>query len=430
MTLLTVVLSSLLLAPADEAQARLDAAAVAYAKGDLSGARAEVDAALSVDADNPDALLAAARLARKAGEPEVAITHLTRLLELDSDDDDARYELALAQAEVGESASAGTTLDALIAREPQRTDALDARSRLSAGDDIDGTDTGGLRPLARLGLGMSYDSNVQLASSNVPASIDRSTPTVDVEATGGITYGRATQLQGARPFTLLARVTNQTSIDGDEALRGVVPSTIGLIAQGQHKIGDYQLAIDMRYSEIFVDSFGTHVQRLLAPSVWAARGYGRQIFRLLGGVEYRDTATGSTIAAPDNVTYELALRDTIRLAPVQLIVDLRGAINKATGSAGTDAQPLVDYKEVAGFVYAWVPVCGGFSAFGLGEVAGRAFDANDIKEVGYRAEVGARYAFNVFELHTEYSFMRNVSDDGGRTFSRHIVSAGVRFWYQ
>ncbi len=426
MTMLAAVLSSLLLAPAADAQAHIDAAALAYAKGDLGGARAEIDAALSVDADNPEALLVAARLARKAREPEVAVTHLVRLLKLDGDDDDARYELALAQAEVGESVTAGATLDALLARDPQRADALGARARLTAGDDIDGTDTGGLRPLARLGLGMSYDSNVQLASSSVPASVDRGTPTVDVEAVGGITYGRASQLQGARPFTLLARVTNQTSIDGDEALRGVVPSTLGLIAQGQHKIGDYQLAADMRYSEIFVDSFGKHVQRLLAPSIWAARGYGRQIFRLLGGVEYRDNARDVSIA--DNVTYELALRDTIRLAPVQLIVDLRGAINKAAGSSAPAA--LVDFKEVAGFVYAWVPVCGGLSAFGLGEVAGRAFDANDIKEVGYRAEIGARYAFNVFELHTEYGFMRNVSDADARTFSRHIVSAGVRFWYQ
>ncbi len=426
MSLLTLVLSSLLSAPADDAQARLDAAQIAYAKGDIAKARAEVDSALSVDGDNPDALLAAARLARKAGEPEVAATHLARLLGLDPDDDDARYELALAQAEIGQRDAASATLNALVARDPQRAEALDARARLSAGDDIRGTDTGGLRPLARLGLGMTYNSNVQLASSQVPAAVDRSTPTIDVEAVGGITYGRATQMQGARPFTLLARVTNQTSTDGDDALHGVVPSTIGLIAQGQHRLGAFQLALDMRYTEIFVDSFSQHVQRLLAPSVWAARATGRHVFRFLGGVEYRDTADGVTVAGPDNVTYELALRDTMRLAPVQLIVDVRGSINKASDN---DAQALVDFKELAGFAYAWVPVAGSLSAFGLGEAAWRSFDAGDIGEKTFRTEIGARYGFDVFELHAEYGFTRNVSDRDARTFNRHVVSAGVRFWY-
>ncbi|MEZ0313345.1 MAG: tetratricopeptide repeat protein [Myxococcota bacterium] len=427
MTFLTLVLSSLLTAPADQAQARLDAAQVAFAQGDLDLARAEVDAALSVDADNPDALLAAARLARKAGDPDTAARHLARLLELDPDDDDARFELALAQAEVGQRDAAGSTLDALVARDPQRAEALAARARLSSGDDVRGTDTGGVKPLARLGLGMTYDSNVQLASSQVPSTVDRSTPTIDVEAVGGITYGRADQLQGARPFTLLARVTNQTSTDGDEALHGVVPSTIGLIAQGQHRFGAFQLALDMRYTEIFVDSFSQHVQRLIAPSVWASRAMGRHVFRFLGGIEYRDTEDDVTIAGPDNVTYELALRDTMRLAPVRLILDLRGAINKASDNT---VQALVDFKEVAGFAYAWVPVVGSLSAFGLGEVAGRAFEAGDVKEVTYRTELGARYGFDVFELHAEYGFMRNVSDRDARTFNRHVVSAGVRFWYQ
>ncbi len=427
MTLLTLLLFSLITAPADEAQARLDAAQVAYAQGDLDAARAEVAAALSVDADNPDALLAAARLARKAGDPDTAVTHLGRLLQLDPDDDDARYELALAQAEVGARDAASSTLEALVARDPQRAEALDARARLSSGDDIRGTDTGGVKPLARLGLGMTYDSNVQLASSQVPSNVDRSTPTIDVEAVGGITYGRADQLQGARPFTLLARITNQTSTDGDDALQGVVPSTIGLIAQGQHRFGAFQLALDMRYTEIFVDSFGQHVQRLLAPSVWAARAMGRHVFRLLGGVEYRDTERDVTIAGPDNVTYELAVRDTMRLAALQLVLDLRGAINKASDN---DVQALVDFKEIAGLAYAWVPVVGSLSAFGLAEMAGRTFDTGDVGEVTYRTELGARYGFDVFELHAEYGFMRNVSDREARTFNRHVVSAGVRFWYQ
>ncbi len=427
MTLLTLVLSAALTAPADEAQARLEAATVAYGQGDLDGARKEVDAALSVDADNADALLAAGRLARKAGDPDAAVIFLGRLLQLDPDDDDGRYELALAQAEVGQRDAASSTLDTLVARDPQRAEALDARARLATGDAVRGADSGGVKPIARLGLGMTYDSNVQLASSQVPSNVDRGTPTIDVEAVGGITYGRATQLQGARPFTLLARVVNQTSTDGDEALHGVVPSTIGLIAQGQHRFGALQLALDMRYTEIFVDSFSRHVQRLLAPSVWGARAMGRHVFRVLAGLEYRDTEQDVTITGPDNVTYELALRDTMRLAAVQLVLDLRGAINRASDN---DAQALVDFKEVAGLAYAWLPVVGRLSAFGLAEVAGRTFDTGDVGEVTYRSQLGARYGFDVFELHAEYGFMRNVSDRDARTFNRHVVSAGVRFWYQ
>ncbi len=71
---------TLLSAPADEAQARLDAAEAAYAHGDVRAARHEVDEALAIDPQNTDALLLAARLARRTGEPEVAIQRLNELI--------------------------------------------------------------------------------------------------------------------------------------------------------------------------------------------------------------------------------------------------------------------------------------------------------------------------------------------------------------
>ncbi len=431
MTLFVVVLT-LLSAPADEAQSHLAAAEDAYAHGDVRGARHAVDEALAVDPQNTDALLLAARLARKTGEPEVAIQHLNQLIALDPDDDDARYEMALAHAEVGDKAAAGSALDGLLAREPQREEAVTAKARLTSGSQIEGIDPGGLRPLARVGLGMTYDSNVLLASNVVPTNTGHSTPTVDVDAAIGFTVGHASQLNGMKPLTLIARLTDQTSTESSATIRGVVPSTLGLIAIGLHRFGDYQTALDLRYTELWVDSFADHIQREVAPTVWAARTLGAHTLRALAGLEYRKSANVTGVAGPDNITYEGALRDSINLHPVQLIVDLRGDINKGTGDvpqtdSGNNAG-LVGFKELAAMAYAWTPIVSTLSAFGLGEVTGRKFDS-DLKETTWRAELGVRYAFDVFELHGEYEFMKNVSN-AARSFDRNLVSVGIRYWYQ
>ncbi len=65
-------------------------------------------------------------------------------------------------------------------------EAVTAKARLQSGERINGTDTGGIRPVARVGLGMTYDTNVLLASNVVPTSTDHSTPTIDVDAAGWV----------------------------------------------------------------------------------------------------------------------------------------------------------------------------------------------------------------------------------------------------
>lgn len=436
-----LVLLTVIAAPADDSQRYLEAAEASFAHGDVENARKEIDQAITADPQNPDALLAGARMARRTGNPERAVELLNQILKLDQYDDEARYELVLAQAELGDRTAATATVDSLLARAPQHDAGLAARAAITSGDKVNGTDTGGFRPVARVGLGASYDSNVLLASSAVVASSDKGTPTIDVDAAAGFTLGRKSQLNGARPFVLLARLTNQNSTSGNSALHNFVPSTVGVIALAQQRAGDFQLAFDGRYNELFVDGFSEHVQRSFAPSVWAARVFGINTLRLLGGLEYRNNdrdaggavGSGNSFAGRDNITYEAAIRDTLNLHPVQLAIDIRGSINKGVG-AGSEADnaSLVGFKEAGGFVYAWAPIVKTLSAFALAEVIGRKFDSNTQRgEITYRGQAGARYGIDAFELHAEYTYMNNDSrgEDSQRSFTRHVVSGGVRYWY-
>ncbi len=79
--------------------------------------------------------------------------------------------------------------------------------------------------------------------------------------------------------------------------------------------------------------------------------------------------------------------------------------------------------------YVWTPIVSSLSAFALGELTGRKFDSELKERTTWRAEAGARYAFDVFELHAEYQFMKNVSN-AARSFDRNLVSVGIRYWYQ
>jgi tetratricopeptide (TPR) repeat protein len=87
---------------------------LAYARGDLAGARAAFEAALALDPEQPEARFNLANLILEAGDLELAVAELRRVLQSAPDFGDAHYNLAVALGRLGGRAQARAHLERYI----------------------------------------------------------------------------------------------------------------------------------------------------------------------------------------------------------------------------------------------------------------------------------------------------------------------------
>lgn len=400
------------------------AAAAAVAQADEASALALVEEALRVDPQHAEALFAAAKLARRGGRVPDAVAWLRQLLALDANDDEARYELILALRDLADGDAAHGVLDELLDRQPQHLDALRLKADWDRGELSAEVGRGSsLRPVMRVGLGAVYDSNLALDATGVPETSRRQAGLLDLDFVAGASYDA-----GALPLTLMARLTHQNAFADREQVGQFIPSTVGLTAIARRALGPVMATVDLRYAEVFVDSFAEHRLRLVAPSLAGEYAWGRaHTLRALTGAELRQPF-GDPLT-PANTTVKAGLRDSMRFGGLGLVADVTLRRNVQTGEPEREpASELVGFDEIAGLVYAEYQLLDWLAVLGFVEVAGRRFDAG-FAETTSSAQLGLQIPFDTLELHAEYQFTHNDSRPA-RELDRHQVSAGVRVWYE
>ncbi|MEZ4270927.1 MAG: tetratricopeptide repeat protein [Myxococcota bacterium] len=387
----------------------------------LSQAQAALRVALALDSDNVEALLAAALVAMQLKEYSVAIKHLEHVLTLDFYDDNARLYLAQAQALAGNTQHAQDTVQSLLQRHPENSYATHLQAELER-PSPERQDH--WKPLVRGGVDVGYDSNLSLASGAVEEVSQIEAASLGADLVIGTAINRR-----ERPLTLLSSVSFRTGLNDRDNSENFLPSTVGLTAIGRHMVGPITLGLDLRYRELFTESFGNHRERLLAPSLTGAwQVHTAHRLRLLFGSDFRQPDDLPTV--DNTVTLNLSLRDTMTLGRLELAAEVGGRRNMAQLSTS----PLLptpsydpSFSEVNASLYGVFNTAEKLDLFALGRVEGRRFD-DEPEETTYRSQFGLRYTVAGVELHSEYSFSKNVSNSV-RSYSRHSVGVGVRYWY-
>lgn len=112
--------------------ARIGAARVLEAKGDLAAARAELTAGIDKAPTNLFLLLSRGNLARKAGDSKAALADFERAVHLKSDNVPALYQYGLALLADGQVPQAAATFDRLLQVAPKSPEGYYGRARVFA----------------------------------------------------------------------------------------------------------------------------------------------------------------------------------------------------------------------------------------------------------------------------------------------------------
>ncbi len=410
---------AILVAGAADAPALLEQAAQAVAAGDLAGAADALGRVLAADPDHVEALEAAALLKSESGALSEARALLERLLKLDPNHDDARLALAKLLWRAGLSAPAEAKVSEVLARHPQHEPALALRRNLQSG--VPAPRASRLAPQTRVGLAALVDTNLSLDPDGVERA-SKLASLAELQASGGFA---SPTLSG---FALLASAVPLR----DAAVLGeLAPTRVAVDLTARYPSAGFEVAVDLRYTELFANAFSTHLQRTVAPSAYGTLQLSPfHHLRLLAGADLRQPV--ADFGAPSFMP-TASLRDTWRLGPVTLTSDVTGRLSRAAGSPAEDTLLRSDFDEAALAMAA---------SFALGEVVtldalvegqGRHFRdapaAADLKETTLFAFLGARYTMHHIELHAEYAFTKNFSH-ALYTYDRQQVSVGVRTWYE
>ena len=92
-----------------------------------------------------------------------------------------------------------------------------------------------------------------------------------------------------------------------------------------------------------------------------------------------------------------------------------------------DPADIEDFDEFNATLYGEIPFTEKMELFAMGNYARRNISGGPT-ENAFLALGGARYNLGVIEVHGEYAFTKNDSNDL-RTFTRHQVNLGLRYWY-
>ncbi|MBI5511928.1 MAG: tetratricopeptide repeat protein [Deltaproteobacteria bacterium] len=421
MTLTVVVLlASIGAAPADAAESLL-AAERALSAGDLEQADRALAAALAADPENVDALQAAALVALQLGDAARAVALLERALALDPNNDDARIELARALAQGGDLAKSRATIAAVLERHPRLISALSLDKEIRAGAVSAPSRPSPWRFSGRAGLSTLYDSNISLDAGRSRDVSHQRAALLDQEAAAAVGHAA-----GPLPATLFVQLRNTTPLSNQDIARKLAPSIVLAGLVGTHAIGDLSLGVDARYQELFTDGFGTHLQQLLSPSLFAGYRVAGQDLRLLVGVERRRPygVFGSDLS----LTTKATLRDTLALGALSLTVDVAGRRDRSGAANTAGAELRTDFDELDATLYAEYAAFSHLAAFVAADLQARKFDTG-LKESTYNGLAGGRYELGLVELHAEYSFTKNLSD-ALHSYDRHQVTFGVRAYYE
>lgn len=424
--MISLLLVLLAAAPAESTQTLVERANAHMAAGNFAAAADALNQALATDPDDVDILYAAAMAAERSGRTE-ALTLLEHLLALDPNADEARLQLALVQWRRGNTAAANQAVAYVLARHPDLPAAVAVQQQIAAAP------AGPPSPWqlnGRLDLALGYDSNLGLATTALPQASRRGVGVGLVDIAVGTSYRT-----NSRPFAAFARLTSLQPLNDRAQSAPNAATVVGLGAIGRHYVSDIETVLDVRYDEVFTDSFGQHRERIIAPTLSGAMPVGPlQRLRLLLGGDYHgvfsspEAIDGSAPIEPNNMVARVGLRDTLALDNGSLAIDVLGrrAWPLATAASGGGSGD-VDFLELGGQLYGELHLTPIISAVTLGGLAARTFsDKARPAERSLVMQAGLRASFDFIELHAEYAYSRNDSSSDLWRWQRHSLFAGIR----
>ena len=372
----------------------------AFKKGDLQGARKSLLSALAKHPTHLDTLKALAALAMHVEDFDGAQQHLSKVLELDPFDDDSRLALGQAQWRAGHKQEALGTTSQLLERHPESTKGLALMRRIKGGHPAKKQVWS---PIVRGEIGLGFDSNVALTPENGLTVLPELSEMDSINGTLGVIVG-TNYRHPSHPLRLLGNISTQSSFDDRDQVEEFMPSVVGMSGTGRWISGPWITTLDLRYQELFVDSFAEHRQRSFSPSIsqsWQLHSQHR--LRLLVGVDVRQPF--GSVLLDTNTTPKITLRDTFHQGKLTVMGEV--GYRQNFDSSNPDLER--DFKEVQARVYALYRVLDPLTLFAFAQVEGRDLDNRravegtdkdaegnllvDLgpKETTWRTQVGARY---------------------------------------
>jgi tetratricopeptide (TPR) repeat protein len=415
--------------PEDLAQPLLKKAQAAIQKEDWATGESLLREILIIDSVNVNALWALALLLLERKLPEKAVEPLETLLNLDPFHDDARFLLGRTYQEIGRNKDAKITFGVLFERHPQFP---------AAASIVDSFGPGAIQKaesmwqyFARFGLTSGYDSNVTLQNGALNAAAKLEAALAQVEVLAGL-YRK----DKLRSLNLLFYLSSQTHVWSEETLRTPVeqlmPTVVGARATGRVALGSWTGRLDVGYTELFTQTFLTHLGRTLSPSTSLRHKLGRSHVLEIGfGSDlYLSVIEGAELST----SLKSWVRDRMRFGALSLVLTTNYRHNLNTSKQDLLAAST-GFNEGGANVYTDWRVIGGLALYGYIDGRGRWFveeqgdRGQNLVETSLAGQLGLRYTFNWLEMYVSYAYSQTLSGQAIRRNKRHQGNLGFRVWY-
>ncbi len=378
---------------------------------------------IAQDPKDIDSLLTLALLEMENENYAAAAKHFEKILALDPYDDDSRIELAEAYWRMNVPEKAKEQLAHILNRHPEWPRALELKASFDQGAALAGPPSL-WSPLVRGDLSFGFDSNPRLDNTLSSTLLGRLTST-DSSFTSAVSIAAGIQNLGrTQPFTLVAHLSTQQSLGEFSRFKAMMPTSLGLTTAGRMYLGPILSELHVHYEELFTDVFSQHYHRQVRTTASGKYKLNRSnTLQLSVGADVRQITEQDT-----DVTARASIRDHLTMGRFSLSVDARFRYN--TGKTdNVDAATLeVGFLETSALLYAEYQFKAPFTVFSMIDFSVR--DVPDIlDEATFFTQTGIIWNLDFCDLHSEYTYTRNRSNEEQRNYNRHQFTTGVRFWY-
>ena len=394
-------------------------------RGHDTQARQVLEERIESDAKDIESMLALSLLEMENGNYRQATIYLERVLALDPYDDDSRIELAEAYWRLLNPDRAKQELEHLLNRHPEWPRALELKSVFDQNETLP-QPASMWSPLVRGDLSFGFDSNPRLDNTLSNTVLGRlSSREGGGSLTSAVSIAAGLQHLGrTQPLSVIAHLRTQQSVGEFDRFKQIMPTTVGLTAAGRVYLGPVHSELHVQYEELFTDLFNQHYHRHIRTT--ASGRYqlnARNTLQLSLGADVRQI-----IEQASDVTLRALIRDHLTMGRFSLSMDAKVRYNLGAPENIDAATLEVGFLEAGAAIYTEYRLKQPFTLFAMLDFSVR--DVPDIlDEASFFTRCGIIWNFSVFDLHSEYTYTRNRSNEEQRNYNRHQFTTGVRFWY-
>ena len=392
-------------------------------RGHESDARQLLEERVTHDPRDIESMLALALLEMDNENYETAAQYLEKILALDPYDDDSRIELAEAYWRILKPQKAQEQITQLLARHPEWPRALSLKTAFDKGESFPGPPLL-WSPLVRGDLSFGFDSNPRLDNTLSTTALGRLTSR-DASLTSSVSIAAGVQHLGRnQPLTLVAHLHTQQSVGEFARFKEIMPTSLGLTAAGRIYMGPVLSELHVHYEEIFTNLFAQHYHRQVRTTASGRYQFNRSnALQLSLGADVRKITEQNT-----DITARVSIRDNLTMGRFSLSVDAKLRYNAGDTENVDPAALEVGFLETSGGIYSEYRFKAPFTVFALID-----FSVRDIPEIleeaTFYTQGGIIWNLSFCDLHSEYTYTRNRSNEEQRNYNRHQFTTGVRFWY-